>query len=79
MTIRVRLFAAYREAVGAGELELPAQAGMTVGAVWQSLVTRHPALAGQAPAAALNARLVEADTPLDAGDELAFLPPVSGG
>ena len=79
MNIRIRLFAAYREAVGAGVLELPAEAGMTVGAVWQALVARHPSLSGQAPAAALNASLVEADVALTDGDELAFLPPVSGG
>jgi len=78
--IRVRLFAAYRDAAGRAELALPlGAAGATVGDVWRRLVADHPALAALPPAAAVNAVLVRFDAPVVAGDEVAFLPPVSGG
>lgn len=81
--VRVRLFAAYRDAAGSAELELPLGAvgagGATVGDVWRRLVADHPALAALPPAAAVNAVLARFDAPVAAGDEVAFLPPVSGG
>lgn len=79
MSVRVRLFAAYREALGSDVLEVPAEDGLTVGQIWQRLLERQPALANQRPSAAVNAAFAEADTPVNEGDEVAFLPPVSGG
>lgn len=81
--IRVRLFAAYRDAAGRAELALPVGgaggAVTTVGDIWRRLVADHPALAALPPAAAVNAVLARFDAPVAAGDEVAFLPPVSGG
>jgi MoaE-MoaD fusion protein len=74
--VKVRLFAGLRERAGSGErtLELPEDA--TLGDVW-------PALAlGQEPAGllyALNREYAPAERRLEAGDEVALIPPVSGG
>ncbi|MFN8424194.1 MAG: MoaD/ThiS family protein [Anaerolineae bacterium] len=82
-TVRVLLFAAYRDAAGAAELTRalagPDGAPSTVGALWADLVRDHPALAAVPPAAAVNAALTRFEHVLAAGDEVAFLPPVSGG
>lgn len=79
MSVHVRLFAAYREAVGAGELELPATPGLTVGQVWGQLLARHPDLNQWPPSAAVNRSYAQLTAVLADGDEVAFLPPVSGG
>ncbi len=81
-TVRVRLFAAFRDAVGVAEVTRPLPAGdgpPTAGALWRDLVADHPRLAALPPAVAINAHLARLDAPLVAGDEVAFLPPVSGG
>ena len=78
MRIRVRLFAAYREAAGdALWLELPE--GATVADAMAQLEARFPSLKLGEGMAAVNAEFATRDTPLHDGDELAFLPPVSGG
>jgi molybdopterin converting factor subunit 1 len=81
MRLRVRLFASLREAAGAGEVELELPAGATAEDAWQALVARHPPLAPRRASlsAAVNRRYVAFDAPLAAGDELVFIPPVSGG
>ena len=79
--VTVLLFAAARDAAGRGRLEMPHRDGLTAAAVWESLVGEHSALAALAPSisVAVNHRFVPKDTALAAGDEVAFLPPVSGG
>ena len=77
--IHVRLFAAYRAAVGAAQVELDPEDAATVEGAWAALVRRHPDLGRLTPSAAVNARFVPGDTALSDGDEIAFLPPVSGG
>ena len=81
MRVRVRLFAVLREVAGRPELELELPAGATPEAAWQALVEAHPALASRRAnlAAAVNRRYARFDAPLCDGDELAFVPPVSGG
>ncbi|HVR69373.1 MAG TPA: molybdopterin converting factor subunit 1 [Vicinamibacteria bacterium] len=81
MRVRVRLFASLREASGEGELELELPDGASAEDAWQALVLRHPALAGRRPslAAAVNRRYVGFEETLRAGDEVVFVPPVSGG
>ena len=81
MTVRVRLFAALREATGSGVLEMELDAGATAEDAWKQLVKRYPALAARrrSLAAAVNRRYVSFDAPLADGDELVFVPPVSGG
>jgi molybdopterin converting factor small subunit len=79
MAVRVRLFAAYREATGAGELELAATPGLTVGELWGRLLVQHPELNRWPPSAAVNRSYAGLADPVADGDEVAFLPPVSGG
>lgn len=79
--ITVLLFAAAREAAGQGRIEIERTPGLTAAAVWDELVRRHPALAAHSASVsvAVNHRFRPRDTRLEPGDELAFLPPVSGG
>jgi molybdopterin converting factor subunit 1 len=81
MRVTVRLFARLRDLAGAGELarELPDAA--TVATLWQALVIDHPEMAAyeQSLSCAVNAEYAKFRTVLTDGDEVAFLPPVSGG
>jgi molybdopterin synthase sulfur carrier subunit len=79
--VRVRLFAALREAVGRGELELELPAAATAEEAWRHLVLATPALADRRRglAASVNRHYAPFDTPLADGDEVVFIPPVSGG
>jgi molybdopterin synthase catalytic subunit len=81
MRIRVKLFAILRERAGVGELALDASEGATVGAAVSILIQRVPALEQYARRAAyaVNCEYVGAGTILKDGDELALIPPVSGG
>ncbi len=77
----VRLFARLCDLVGTGELVREEPAGATVGTVWNGLVRDHPAIASYAESmsCAVNADYARMTTAVDDGDEIAFLPPVSGG
>ena len=79
--VRVRLFAIQRELVGARQVPLELPAGATIEDAWDALVALHPGLAPGRPAVrfARNAEYADADTILEDGDELAIIPPVSGG
>jgi molybdopterin converting factor subunit 1 len=81
MRVRVRLFASLRETAGEPAAELELQPGSEVEDAWLALVSRHPALAARRPslAAAVNRAYAAFDAPLQEGDEVAFIPPVSGG
>ena len=81
MRIRVRLFARLRELVGAGELERDVPAGSTVDAVWRALAQEYPSIEPYARSisCAVNAEYARFSTAVTEGDEIAFLPPVSGG
>ena len=81
MRITVRLFARLRELVGAGELEREVPSGATVGTVWESLVRDYPAIAAYTASmsCAVNIDYARMTTAVSDGDEVAFLPPVSGG
>ena len=81
MRVTVRLFARLRELVGAGELQRDAPDGATVAAVWETLAQEYPVIAPYAASisCAVNAEYARMTTPLGDGDEVAFLPPVSGG
>jgi molybdopterin converting factor subunit 1 len=81
MRVRVRLFAVLRDAAGLSEAELRLAPGATAEDAWRRLAADHPALASKRAslAAAVNRRYAPFDTPLADGDELVFIPPVSGG
>ena len=81
MRVTVRLFARLREIAGASELARTVEPGATVGTLWEQLVREHAALAGyeRSISTAVNADYARMSRPLADGDEVAFLPPVSGG
>ena len=81
MRVTVRLFARLRELAGTGELVREAPAGATVRTVWEGLAAEFPDLAPYAESlsCAVNADYARMTTAVDDGDEIAFLPPVSGG
>lgn len=81
MRVTVRLFARLKDIAGAPELvrEVPDRA--TLGDVWDRLAQDFPAMAPYrgSLSGALNAEYARMDAPVADGDEVAFLPPVSGG
>lgn len=79
MWVQVRYFAAVREIIGdtAARWELPE--GATVGDLWGCLATAHPPLRQLTCTAAVNQEYVSPQTALADGDEVVFIPPVSGG
>ena len=76
MRVSVRLFAALREQAGVRERQLDVSEGATVGDVWGQLD-----LGAEPPGLlyALNREYVERARALVDGDEVALIPPVSGG
>jgi molybdopterin synthase sulfur carrier subunit len=83
MTIRVRLFAAIREALGRESMDITLADGATAEDVWRELL-RLDGRGGLAArrvnlAAAVNRKYTRFDAPLSDGDEVVFIPPVSGG
>ena len=81
MNIRVRLFAVQRELAGSREVALELPEGATIEDGWAALVARFPLLApGRAAVRfARNGAYADPGEPLGDGDELACIPPVSGG
>src|SRR5205807_3716034 len=75
------LFARLREQAGADRVELELTAGATVADAYADLRLRHPALEPRREIVrpAVNQEFASWDSPLSEGDEVAFIPPVSGG
>lgn len=81
MQIRALFFATYRDIAGTDEMSVELPGGSSVedlvahlrgrGAAWRALPT--------APAVAVNLTYAPLQTSLSHGDEVAFIPPVSGG
>lgn len=80
ITIRVLLFARYGELLGASRLELDLPFAATVGAAIAALRNR-PGGESLPPRllVARNLEQVTEDVPLREGDQVALLPPLSGG
>ena len=81
MHVTIRLFARLRELAGAAELQRELPDGATAREAWASLVRQF---AGLEPytgsiSCAVNESYARLATVLHDGDEVAFLPPVSGG
>lgn len=80
MRVSVRLFASYREAAGRGHLDLELPAGATVRDVVEHVRDMYPLLRnGREIVAARNRDYVGLEERLAEGDEVALIPPVSGG
>jgi molybdopterin converting factor subunit 1 len=79
MTIHVRLFAALRELAGTSKLDT---SGHTVGEISDALAAEHGERFAQIAAVSsfvVNGDRASRDTVIADGDEVAILPPVSGG
>jgi molybdopterin synthase sulfur carrier subunit len=81
MHVTVRLFARLHELAGESELRRDVPAGATAADVWSAIVADHPMMASYSSAisCAVNASYVKLSRPLADGDEIVFMPPVSGG
>jgi molybdopterin converting factor subunit 1 len=79
--VRTKLFAALREIAGAEEMELEVTDGTTAGGLWEKLLADHPKLSPYTDVVqvAVNQDVVDRGVELKSEDEVAFLPPVSGG
>jgi molybdopterin converting factor subunit 1 len=81
MRVTVRLFARLRDIAGASELTREIAPGTTIRSVWRQLAGEYPELGPyeRSISSAVNADYAGMDRVLSEGDEVAFLPPVSGG
>jgi len=79
--IKVKFFAILRERIGKAELIEEIRDGSTVGELWGSLQRHYPVLSdiNIRLVYAVNSNYVDAHYVLCDGDEVVFVPPVSGG
>ena len=79
--IKVLLFGAAADRAGTRETELPVDEDVTLAEIWPLLAGRHPDLAPlrDTLAFAVNGEYAREDAGISPGDEVAVLPPVSGG
>jgi molybdopterin converting factor subunit 1 len=79
--IKVLLFGAAADRAGTRETELPVDERVTLAEIWPLLAGRHPDLAPlrDTLAFAVNGEYAREDAGISPGDEVAVLPPVSGG
>lgn len=81
MTIHVLFFGSLASVLGTRSCDIELPDNTTVGDALKHLIERYPALGARAAnlAAAVNHAYVTWDQVLHHGDELALIPPVSGG
>jgi len=81
LVVRVLFFASAREITGTASIEIDLHEGATVNELREELLKRFPSLEGieKKFAIALNEEYVVDDSTLGNGDEVALIPPVSGG
>jgi molybdopterin synthase catalytic subunit len=79
--VRVRLFATFREIVGTPQLTRSAKDGITAGDLVGQLLAEYPRLGAhrETMLVAVNESFAPPDRTLHDGDEVALMPPVSGG
>lgn len=77
--IKVLLFARLSEQAGWREQNLPISKHSTPEAIWQQLKLGLPGVMPAQVRIAINQQFAALDTPLHPGDELAFMPAISGG
>lgn len=81
MTVRVRLFAIAKQLVGSDTIEIDLNDGATIGELRQTLLQRVPDLSPMQETLrfAVNSEYANDATEIHESDELACIPPVSGG
>ena len=81
MEVTVRYFAGHRDIAGRAEERVELSDGATVGVLWELLIARYPRLGVYSGRLlyAVNQEFGTLETELRGGDEVALIPPVSGG
>lgn len=81
MRVQVRLFATYRDLVGSRQLTWSTREGTTAGELVDQMLAKFPALRSHRDAmlVAVNQSFASTEVTLQEGDEVALMPPVSGG
>jgi len=81
MDVTIKYFAAIRDIVGSAESTMQLPAGTTVGSLVRILTDTYNGVGEWAPymRIAVNRRYAEPGTEIRPGDEVAVIPPVSGG
>ena len=81
MRIKVKLFAILRDRAGTSDLSLDLPPDSVTSVALESIALQHPGIRALLPraAVAINREYASRDTTLNDGDELALIPPVSGG
>jgi molybdopterin converting factor subunit 1 len=80
MLVEIKLFASCRELIGKDKITLKLKNQMTVGDLRKKILELYPVLLGKIQfVIALNYEIVDEITPISQKDEVAILPPVSGG
>ncbi|MCH8827445.1 MAG: molybdopterin converting factor subunit 1 [Chloroflexi bacterium] len=81
MKIKVRLFAVYKEKAGTSALDLELDDGSTIGDAGRRVLELHPSIIQEASRlmVAVNDEYHDHDYVLHDNDEIALIPPVSGG
>lgn len=79
--IKVRLFAILREMVGEREITITVPAGITVSYLNNEILKKYPQLKSFSNkfVTCVNCKVTTGDTLITSSDEIALLPPVSGG
>ncbi len=79
--VTVKLFAIYQEILKTPEIQLELPAESTVSTVLDQLIAQYPMLQTWRDVTQFGVNLEQSppDRPLEAGDEVVLIPPVSGG
>jgi len=79
--MRILFFAQLKDAAGGAEAELAANGPLNAEQLWAELLRRFPGLSGHRPTVRLarNGEYAAPDAIFSATDEVALIPPVSGG
>jgi molybdopterin converting factor subunit 1 len=81
INVQVRFFAGHRDIVGCSTLLVELEPGTSLGVLWRMLSEQYPRLAAYTGRVlfARNQEFADPTTLLVNGDEVSFIPPVSGG
>jgi molybdopterin converting factor subunit 1 len=81
MRVRLRFFASLRERLRTSEADVEVADGATVRQIWDGLCAEHAGLErfSASVSFAVNREYADGDARVRDGDEIAFIPPVSGG
>ena len=79
--LKVRLFAILRDVVGEREITITVPSGVTVSYLNNEILKKYPQLRSFSNkfVTSVNCKVTNGDTIISSSDEIALLPPVSGG